>query len=856
MTRAILLLTLTLAGAADARQEPDAPTFERDVRPILKAWCFRCHGDTPKPKGGLDLRLVRTALRGGKKGRPAIVPGDRNKSPLYTLVLSGEMPETDDKPGKVEIDTIGRWIDAGARTARPEPETPEEADHVSPEESGFWSHRPVRRPPVPDVAGLAHPVDRFLAARRSALGLVARDPAPKEVLLRRVTFDLRGLPPSPEELRAFLKDDAPDAYEKVVDRLLASPRFGERWGRHWMDVWRYCDETVEPEGDKFFYFVGIPQLWRWRDWIIDSLNAGKGYDRMILEMLAGDEVAPLDPQVLRATGFLARNRQDLGGRDLWLQSIVEHTGSAFLGVTFKCARCHNHKYDPVPQDDYYRLRAFFEPLDARVDRVPGQRSTFKDGVARAFDRHLGAPTFVYDAGNPLAPEKDKKIVPGVPRIFSPTPISIEPVPLPPRAVSPGLDPALRKEDRAALEDELKKARERLAALGGAQGLAAALDLAASGLETSAVLLDLDAFEAALAADDAANASGPDAASLAKKAARLQQEAQLQKAEAKLARARATVAADKAPAAAKAKASLPDLEKDVAAAREQAKKDSPSYKSPYESYPKQSSGRRLALARWIGSPQNPRTAAVAVNHVWMRHFGTPIVASVDDFGHAGKKPTHPELLDWLAAEFMEGGWSFKKLHRLIVTSEAYRMSSARMPGHENERRDPDNVFLWRMNGRRLEAEALRDGLLAVAGTLDLTAGGPPLDPAQADRVPRRSVYFRHRSDESSRAPFLTLFDSPNPEECYRRPSTIVPQQALALANSGFAADCSVAAARRLAARTDAADFVRAAFELALGRAPTPGELGDCLAYLERGPKDVARERLLHVLVNHNDFITIR
>ncbi len=358
---AVLLVVLGASSVAAAEVD-----YVRDIKPVLSARCYACHGAV-RQKARLRLDAASLIRKGGKHG-PIIVPGKSGSSLLIEAVMGNDrprMPPEQEGTGlsQKEIALLRSWIDSGA----PMPDEPIPADPRD-----HWAFRPPIRPPVPHVSGAvpqANPVDAFLAAERARHGLTANPPADKPVLLRRVYLDLIGLPPTRKELHAFLADASPDAYEKVVDRLLSSPQYGERWGRHWMDVWRYSD----PFGNGEEYRYSQRHIWCWRDWIIESLNADKGYDRMIVEMLAGDEIAPADPDTLRATGYLARNWYKFN-RTAWLQDTVEYTAAGFLGLTLRCARCHDHKYDPLAQQDYYRFRAFFEPHDIRIDLRPASRT--------------------------------------------------------------------------------------------------------------------------------------------------------------------------------------------------------------------------------------------------------------------------------------------------------------------------------------------------------------------------------------------------------------------------------------------------------------------------------------------------
>jgi hypothetical protein len=703
--RSALLAFAVLVFPSSARAA-DRVDYARDIKPLLVDKCYSCHGAW-KQKAKLRVETVALLKKGGRSG-PAVMPGKPTESAILAHLTGSNVHERMPPEGEGErltaaqIATVRRWIEEGA-IGPDEPPPPDPREH--------WAFRPPVRPPIPPAAG-PNPIDRFLAARHQQLGLIPEPEADRHTLLRRVTIDLTGLPPTPEDIRAFLADTTPDAYEKVVDRLLASPRFGERWGRHWLDVWRYSDWSGENNNQ----VRGSPKhIWRWRDWVIENLNADTGYDGMLTAMLAGDEAAPHDPSTLRATGFLARNYYKFN-RNVWLDDTVEHTAKAFLGLTVACSRCHDHKFDPVSQTDYYRLRAVFEPHQVRTEAVNSQRDSTKDGLVRVFDRDPLAPTYLFRRGDEAQPDREHPLTPGVPEVFG-VELDVKPV-----AVGPS---------------------------------------------------------------------------------------------------RSTSAAVAGPAAAVAPAS--------------------------------STGRRLAFARWLTDGRNPLTARVAVNHVWLRHFGTPLVEGVADFGLRSPRPRHAELLDFLACEFRDGGWSLKKLHRLIVTSTAYRRrSDHRGVRAENVRIDAVNQYFWRANARRLEAEAVRDGVLAAAGSLDLTTGGPEIPLTDGETSRRRGVYFRHAHERQVK--FLEVFDAANPLECYRRPVTVVPQQALALFNSPMVLEQSRVLTARLPADADGA-FVAAAFLRVLGRPPTAAEAERCRRFLaDQG--EAGRESLVHTLFNHPDFVTVR
>lgn len=1083
--------------------------YVRDVKPMLIARCVSCHGAV-RQKAGLRLDAAGLIRKGGKRG-PAIIPGKADESLLIDAVLGKDRPRMPpEKDGEAlpaaSVGLLKAWINQGAKA----PDEPIPADPRN-----HWAFRTPTRPAVPVVAAterVTNPVDAFVAAERGKHNLRANPPADRALLLRRVYLDLVGVPPTREELHAFLADTSVDAYEKVVERLLASKQYGERWGRHWMDVWRYSD----PFGLGEEYRYSQRHIWRWRDWTIESLNADKGYDRMVTEMLAGDELAPADRDTLRATGYLARNWYKFN-RNVWIQDTVEYTAAGFLGLTLRCARCHDHKYDPISQQDYYQFRAFFEAHDIRIDPIPGQPDVLKDGIARAFDGKPDAPTYLLQRGDERTPDKSRVLGAAVPALLGGE-LAIQPVVFTDgdyaRALAPAVEEArqfARSELTAAeigakqAADAVATARTRLAQIAagmkpveaappaflhdtfaaarndvwktvsgqwgwengrlvckmpssfatlttktnhpanfmgrvryrttggriGSVGLSydvagndfqaiyinagtgsavrafhrvkgqdtyptggivehpvklneeVTLDFAVRGnllntwvngklrnvyrlpiprqtgvfslwthdataeflelrlaalpdsvtlaerpgddrasplggsatltkaeaeqalkqAETAAALAEKrrilrkaeqDALEARVSAEQAKYAEPADTAkqqASALAAGKAEREANRLKTDLAVVEADETVArarAAPAPQDGAAKKALINAEKKLADAKKAHEAAVVAVAKPDATYtpllrldPARSTGRRLSLARWITDRQNPLTARVAVNHIWMRHFGRPLVASVSNFGLNGKKPTHPELLDWLAVEFMESGWSMKKLHRLLVTSQTYRLASSTADARHAQAVDPENTYLWRMNARRMEAETVRDSVLAAAGQLDPTMGGPILDEKLGQTSRRRSVYFRFNTEYKML--FLDQFDPASPTECYERRESVVPQQALALHNSALVLGQSRLLAKRLTEGAPAAPaFVVAAFEQVLGRAPTAEEKDRCDRFLQEqavllkdsaklnafppGPDAVAapsadpaqraRENLVLVLFNHNDFVTIR
>ncbi len=869
MIRTLVLLSAVVGMAAGTgvSQESSAkaaPDFVRDVLPLFKEHCWSCHGPT-KQKGGLRLDLRSRAVAGGAAG-PAYVPGKGSTSRLVELLRAADAEERMPlkapalPPDKIAL--ISAWIDAGAAW----PDSAAGAERGAP----HWAYvKPVRAEPPRNVGAgwVRNPVDAFVAAEHEARGLRPRPEAPRPVLLRRLYLDLIGLPPTRDELRAFLADASPDAYEKVVERLLADPRHGERWARHWMDIWRYSDMS-EFEANQIL--SSQRHLWRWRDWIIAAVNADKPYDRMIIEMLAGDEVAPLDPDTVRATGFLARNYYKLN-RNVWLDQAVEHTSKAFMATTLNCARCHNHMFDPISQQEYYQVRAFYEPYEVRTDPVPGESDPVKDGLARVYDAYADAPTYLFVRGEDRSPDTSRALPPEVPKSLGGTPISIRPRPVPDPARLPGKQDFVRADLLKAVEREIAQARTKadaaLESIAKLQAAAAADGQEKSRRELQAALEELPSalraiplaeaklasLRATLEAERAEDAASPALAALAREAQGAQRRLALLEAQrARNAAARAVVAAGDDKKRTDARKKLADA--DAALAKAEAESAKPLtgefVRRKVDAYPGSSTGRRSALAAWIADPENPLTARVAVNHVWLRHFGRALVPTVFDFGTQGQRPSHPALLDWLAVEFMRGGWSLKSLHRVLVTSATYRMDST--PDAAALAADPENKFLWRMAPRRLEAEAVRDSTLYCCGRLDPAGGGPELDHLQGLASRRRSLYFRHNPEK--RMEFLAIFDGAGATECYSRTPTIVPQQALAMLNSAIALDGADVLAKKLSEKeTEPAAFVAAAFETVLTRGPSEREREECATFLSAGG---GRANLIHVLLNHHEFVTIR
>jgi len=886
LARILTIVVLAVQPAASAERVDYGK-----VKAILKAHCVRCHG-VRKQEADLRLDTAAAAIKGTKDG-PVIVAGKPRDSRLLKRVSSEDkdtrMPPEGAALSAREIATLTRWIEAGA--PHPADETPESdpTDH--------WAYRAPLRPQVPNPAGSTwarNPIDAFLAEGHRGRKLLHAEQAEAGVLLRRATLDLTGLPPTPEEIHQFLADTRPDRWNRTIGRLLQNPRYGERWGRHWMDVWRYSDWY----GYQKQLRNSSRHIWRWRDWIVESLNANRPYDEMVRQMLAADELPEATPETLRATGFLARNYY-LFNRNTWLDATIEHTGKAFLGLTINCARCHDHMYDPVAQKDYYRFRAIFEPHQIRTDPIDGRLDVANHGISLAYDAKPKTPTYLFERGNDKRPDKDNPLTASVPSFLPGQQLKVSPVELSPIIFYPGLREPIRE---GLLETARRLVSSRTAAVTKLESPADSpgseesepRELAVARKELTAARAQLESLTARVTADTARYhgndpAAAATAASLA--AARHRQsdliaaEAGVLRAE--LSKAQAKAGSDKKKISASSSA-LAAARKKLKAATTAAAKTDANYPPLTKVYPKTSTGRRLALARWITDRRNPLTARVCVNHVWLRHFGSPLVPSVFDFGNNGRRPTFPALLDWLAVELMDHDWDLEHLHRLILTSAAYRMSSGATPAHAATRkRDPDNRFLWRMNSRRLESELVRDSVLWVCGNLDARMGGPELDAGTGLTTTRRSIYYRHAPEKMM--VFLDLFDSASTHECYQRNETVVPQQALAMVNSPLAIEQSRRLARRLDIQVGLENtpehsrrFLDTVFLRVLGRGPSRSERTVCLEFLAgqasllgqsgkltpfgsgqkipispaQQPHLRARENLVLVLLNHNEFLTIR
>ena len=809
---AALLLSLLFPALAKA-EEP--LTYEKHVRPILKAHCFHCHGEGGELKGNLDLRLRRLIAKGGDSGE-GLIPGKPGESILLQRIKDKQMPPNNKLVPEKEVAILEQWIAAGAATAAPEPEGDLTAIDITAEEKKFWSFQPIQPPALPAVknaAQVATPIDAFLLAKLEEKGLAFSPEADKRILIRRAYFDLLGLPPSPQEVDAFLADNSPDAYERLLDRLLDSPQYGERWGRHWLDVAGYADSDGYDESDRV-----RPYAYKYRDYVIRAMNADKPFDQFIIEQLAGDELVPLPHKnlsaeqidLLAATGFLRTPPDGTAAvsnkvsRNAVVSETMKVVSTALLGLTVGCAECHNHRYDPILQTDYYRLRAIFEPaLDVKTWRAPQARlvSLYTD-ADRASAAAIEAEAVVIDK------QRQAK-----------------------------LDGYIQ----ATLEKEIAKLPEDKREACRAAHKTPADKRTPEQQQLFKNFPSLNVNAGTLYLYD--NAAAKDLEQEAKRAAEVRSKKPVEDFVGPL-----TEIPGQVPETQLFHRGDPDQPKQTLPPGELTILESAlSAPIPAKDPSLPTTGRRLAYARHLVSGKHPLTARVFVNRVWMLHFGKGLVATPGDFGFLGERPTHPELLDWLADNFMSHGWRLKRLQKLIMTSSVYRQSSQRNPAAEAA--DPDNRLLARMPVRRLEAESVRDTILAVNGKLNARQFGTPI-PVMEDDVGQIVVGIENKNGENRPGPIIPMlgeeyrrsvyvqvrrsrplamldtFDLPtlDPNCTSRNVSTATPQS-LMLMNSDFVLENAKLLAARLLleAGSDQAAQIQLAWKLTFNRPPTAEEL---------------------------------
>ena len=782
------------AAAADAdKPAPPSPEavqfFETKVRPVLSDNCFKCHGPS-KQRGGLRLDSRADALVGGDNGK-AVVPGNADDSLLLQAVtqsnpdLKPMPPPPATKLTPQQIADLTQWIKTGAPWPGQEKAVAATTTirrgkfEITDKDRSHWAFQPVRRPPVPAVKEaqwVANPIDAFILAKLEAKGLPPNPPAAKQELIRRLYYDVTGLAPTPQEIEAFVADPSPKAYESLVDRLLDSPRYGEQWGRHWLDLVRFAEtNSYERDGDK-------PNAWRYRDYVIRSFNADKPYDQFVREQLAGDELppgayapgSPSDPII--ATGYYRLGIWDdePSDRDQArydnLDDVVATTGQVFLGLTVDCARCHDHKIDPIAQKDYYGLLAFFQNITNYTNGDPTDQAPIFNDLSEkaAYEQRLREANRKREESKAdlLAIEADFKALYGEPT----DPVKMR-TPFHERIAADG--PRLLGKERYAHYEDLRRELGSIKPLPGPGGTALAVS------ETGRTAPDTFVLQRG-----SVHAPGD-----------------------------------------KVEPHFPQILTSTPPVFPEPAKDA------------KTCGRRLALANWIVSKDDPTAARVMANRLWQYHFGRGIVRSPNNFGLQGDKPTHPELLDWLASELVDQGWRMKPLHRMILLSNAYRMSSRGNP--EALKADPVNDLFWRFDMRRLTAEEVRDSILAASGNLNLKMYGPGVYPdlpkevlateshpgsgwgqSPPEEQARRSVYVHVK--RSLLMPLLDNFDLAEPDRTTPvRFTSTQPTQALTLLNSEFTNKQAALLAERLRkeAGPDVGRQVRLGLYLVTSRPPT-------------------------------------
>jgi hypothetical protein len=752
-----LLIAPTLSDSVRAADPQAVEFFEKQVRPVLVARCQSCHGPK-RQQGGLRLDSRASLLKGSDNG-PAIVPGEPEKSALIRAIRYGDDIQMPPK-GKLPVEVIAHltdWVKMGAPWPESEDRTQTRTMSVAEVRRTHWSFQPVKKPGVPsvkDTSWVKTPIDTFVLAQLESKGLAPSPAADRRTLIRRLTLDLHGLPPTPEEVAAFEADRSPDADARLVDRLLASPRYGERWGRHWLDVARYADSKGYVFTDERRY----PFAYTYRDYVIRAFNEDLPYDQFVLQQLAADQL-PLgeDKRPLAALGYLTLGRRFLNNIHDIIDDRIDVTMRGLQGMTVGCARCHDHKFDPIPQKDYYSLYGVFasceEPKDLPLIDKPQPTAELA-----AFEEELA---------------KRKAEV---------------------------------EKYRTEHKDELAKGNRKFR----------------DGLR--ALRKKVEAWQAT------SPASPPRAMVLADRPTPMEPHVFLR--------------------------GNPNNQ-GLAVPRQYLEVVAGEKRQPF-----QHGSGRLELAHAIADRNNPLTARVLVNRVWLHHFGAGLVRTPSDFGLRGEPPTHPQLLDWLAATFIDEGWSIKKLHRLILLSNTYQQTSSNDP--RLLQTDPENRLLARMNRQRLDFEAMRDSLLAVAGRLDASMGGRAAELTTAPFSPRRSVYGF--IDRQNLPGLFRTFDFASPDTSTpQRYTTTVPQQALFLMNSPFV----IEQARHFVQHADVAGQttdearINRLHQLAYGRAAEPDEIALGLRFLaDARPREAAKpkadtrlsiwEQYAQVLLLSNEF----
>ena len=846
-------------------------TFAKDIQPILAGSCWNCHGDTVQ-LSKFDLRTRESALKGGEHGSD-VVPGNAEQSRMYRRVAGLEkpsMPAQGVPLTAAQVAAVKKWIDDGAKydvmTSSAAPTASSTAAAVAalmerpitPEERNYWAFKlPVQAPP-PVVADkdLINPIDRFLEKTRADHGLKGAPRADRNTLVRRAYLDLLGLPPTPAEVAEFIADQSPDAWEHVIDKLLASPHYGERYGRAWLDVARYADSGG------FEYDIHRPSAWRYRDYVIKSFNQDKPYTQFITEQLAGDELDYRTQDSLIATGFLRmgprvlfREKDNPERRYDYLDEILGTIGKGMLGLTVNCARCHNHKFDPISAKDYYSLEAsIFGYVETEYPLAP--KAEADAYLAKNEEINEKVEALRLEIEKIEKPYRDKLSLAQVKEKFADNIYQAAAKPENERTpgeqllavqVLTGARANVVEVEKLMTPAELERKKELTAQR------AALLKQKPKPLMMAEIVTDGDyRFQPLGLGDNVVSCP-----------------------KCRIPPAESGSYIHKGPEPYKVPPSYFLIRGDVESKGPQMKPgfiDVITYSNPATEIPRpdgRTSGRRLALARWIASPQNPMTARVWVNRLWQKHFGRGIVSTLDNFGKMGDTPSYPELLDWLAVEFMNRGWSTKQINKVMMMSEAYQMASA-FDDASDTKNDIENRYLWRYRPQRLDAEIVRDSMLAVGGNINLAMGGEPIFPyipedilegqyrGKWENTPegpaawRRGVYVYQR--RSLPYPMFDTFDHPdlNATAGARNVST-VPTQALTLLNNPFVLSEAKALADRV--RREAPDpytQVEAAYRIALARQATATEIGIGIDLIERQ----SLESFTHVVLNLDEFLYMR
>ena len=946
-----VLTALNFCYANDLTDAEKVEFFNSQVKPILQQNCFQCHGSSAEVEGGLRLTSRAQILEGGNYG-PAVSLESPADSFLLEMVGYGQETAQMPPDGRLDdaaLEILAKWINLGL----PYPIQETDIQPISEAETDYWAYRPLKRPQVPPVHTsdwVRNPIDAFILAKLEAHGLTPANPASKLTLIRRVYYDLTGLPPSPEAVEAFLNNTAPDAYEKLIDKLLKSPRYGEKWGRHWLDLVRYAETNgYENDSDK-------PYVWRYRDYVINAFNKDKPYDQFIKEQLAGDELDAVTTETVIATGYHKLGVWDDGPADRklarydYLDDIVSTTGQVMLGMTIGCARCHDHKIDPISTRDYYSLLAFFHDITPNnrgplADIGTPEQQAVRD--KRLAEKRLAEQEAQDDLFHvqeaikiELAKNLSEAIVPDMPtsamreltyRFYRDTferfPDDFDAL----ESAAEGrlfgnlfsLAPASRKKDIGLVFEGTLQVPEdatytfhinlqgacrlilngyRVAELIGARDVEIALMPGDVPIRLEYFNKDVDNpqleilwsgsnFEKQPLSTNAAvnfdkllktHTELIETNEMLKTLVDQQKELKKQRDQ----RRRQRVPYEHQALAVSERGQTPThilrrgnphlVGREVKPAFPEVLNPSAVDVPPVPEDAK-SSGKRRVFAEWVASADNPLTARVMVNRIWQHHFGRGIVRSTNDFGQLGTSPTHPELLDWLASELIASGWRLKAMHKLMMTSNAYRMSAQSNP--KCAQQDANNDLFWRFDMRRLTAEEIRDTVLWITGKLNLKMGGPSVFPELPEAVlatssrprsvwgqsppeeaHRRSVYVKIK--RSLLVPILNQYDQADTDSsCPVRFSTTVPTQSLTMLNGKFINDQALAFANRMRweGGVTVEDRVRFGLQLVLCREPELSEVQQALTFMqelqqhEGVSSEIALDRFALLALNLNEFI---